>query len=233
MRHFPTADELRSGAKTFWARSATNKIVVVCTLVFLAQSLGLFPAFALMLNPELVHEGFYLNFLTHGFLHGGIVHLALNMLTLYFVGNAVERYDSSKIALAVFLSGVVVGGLVWNVFTNAFAVAPNQHTLVGASAGIAALLAYFSISNRDSELQAAFFFVIPVKMRAWLLFAILAGFSLICLVFSEIPSLRESGAKSLGVAHSAHLGGLLLGAAFALLVERIRHRGGNATFFRR
>jgi len=233
MQRFPTAADFLRRAKTFWAHSATNKIVAVCTLIFVAQILGLFCANFLMLNTQLIREGYYLNFLTHGFLHGGIWHLALNMLTLYFVGNAVERYDSGKTTTTIFLGGIIAGGLAWGGITASLAVVPALHTLVGASAGIAALLAYFSISNRDAELRAAFFFVIPVQMRAWLLFTILAGVSLVFLFVSEIPSLREIGSPTLGVAHSAHLGGLVFGAAFALISEKIRSHYGNMRYFRR
>jgi len=72
-----------------------------------------------------------------------------------------------------------------------------------------------------------------VQMRAWLLFTILAGVSLVFLFVSEIPSLREIGSPTLGVAHSAHLGGLVFGAAFALISEKIRSHYGNMRYFRR
>lgn len=236
MRKIPTAAELLADARAFWTQSATNKFIVVCSAIFLAQSLGLFLARPLMLNPALVREGFLLNFLSYGFLHGGFWHWALNMVAFYFAGNAVEHNDTAGNATIVFLGGTVCGGIAWFALTSALATNPIAHTLVGASAGIAALFAYFSIANRDGDIRALLFFLIPVKMRAWVLFAALAAFSAVFLAVSEIPSLREDvagGGVPETVAHSAHLGGLLFGAAFALAVERWRERVGNVRFFRR
>lgn len=233
MIRVPTAGELRSRAKTFWARSLTNKLVVICTVIFIAQSLGLFFASALMLNLTWVKEGFLLNFLSHGFLHGNLWHWVLNGLALYFAGNAIERYDSGKIVLGTFLGGIACGGIVWFLCVVGIAVNPASHTLVGASAGIAALFAYFSIYNRRSEIQAAVFFVLPLRMKAWVIFAALAGISLFFFVVSEVPMLRTPGVGMQSVAHSAHLGGLLFGAGIALFFDRMRSRIGNIHYFRR
>lgn len=237
MFRFPTFSELRSRAKTFWAHSLTNRLIVVCVCVFAAQTLKLFFAEPLMLNYVWVRSGFLLNFIAYGFLHGGFWHLALNMLALYFAGNAVERYGSRGNALAVFLGGTVAGGLLWFALVAGFAANPAAQTLVGASAGIAALFAYFSIAHRDGEIRALLFFLIPVKMRAWMIFAILLGISALGFVFTEIPSLRGAGTEAAApiqtIAHSAHIGGLLFGAAFALAEERLRNRFGNVRYFRR
>ncbi|MBQ6705505.1 MAG: rhomboid family intramembrane serine protease [Opitutales bacterium] len=211
----------------------TNKLLVVCVCVFFAQSLNLFFSSALTLNAAWIREGFWLNFLSYGFLHGGIWHIVLNMLALYFAGNAIERYNSGGNVLALFLGGTLLGGIVWFACVAAFAVNPATQTLIGASAGIAALFAYFSIAYRDSEIRAMLFFVLPVKMRAWLIFAVFAGISVVGFVFSELPSLREGISESVSVAHSAHLGGLIFGALFALAEERLRERGGNVRYFRR
>lgn len=235
MIRFPAFSEFRSRAEAFWAHSFTNRAVVVCILIFAAQSLNLFFSDALTLNYLLARNGFLLNFFAYGFLHGGFWHMALNMLALYFAGNAVERYNSRGNARTVFFGGIVAGGIAWFALTALAAANPASQTLVGASAGIAALFAYFSIAHRDGEIRAMIFFLIPVKMRAWLIFAILTGVSLLGLCFSEIPSLRsESGGNAMQtIAHSAHLGGLLFGAAFALADERLRNRFGNVRYFRR
>lgn len=233
MRRFPTVSELRFLLSSFWAKSVTNKLLALCVCVFLAQSLNLFFSAALTLNTAWIREGFWLNFLSYGFLHGGIWHIVLNMLALYFAGNAIERYNSGGNVLALFLGGTLLGGIVWFACVAVFAANPATQTLVGASAGIAALFAYFSIAYRDSEIRAMLFFVLPVKMRAWLIFAVFAGISVIGFIFSELPSLRAGVSDPVAVAHSAHLGGLIFGALFALAEERLRERGGNVRYFRR
>ena len=233
MRRIPSISELRSRVRDFWTHSVTNKIVMLCVAIFVAQSLHWFFANAFSLNAVWVHEGFWLNFVSYGFLHGDFWHLALNMLALYFAGNAVERYDSTRNALIAFFGGVILGGIAWYACVLAFAVAPLEATLVGASAGIAALFAYFSVLYRDSEIRAMIFFVLPVKMRAWVIFAVLAALSLFGLVADELPALRSGLQQSVSIAHSAHLGGILFGAIFALVYDRFRGRFGNVRYFHR
>lgn len=235
MFHVPAVSEWRSRAKAFWAQSVTNKLIFICAAVFLAQSLNLFFSDVFTLNLAWIREGFLLNFLTYGFLHGGIWHIVLNGIALYFAGNAVERYDTRGHALPVFLGGIVFGGLFWAACVAGFAANPVAHTLVGASAGISALFGYFSIDNRASEIRAMLFFLFPVKMPAWMIFALIGGISVLGLVLGEIPSMRAGGNASAAqsIAHSAHLGGLLFGGAFALLAERWQSRFGNVRYFRR
>ena len=234
MQGFPTISVLRSRFRLFWTRSVSDKLVVICVCVFFAQMLNLFFSSAFSLNVAWIRDGFWLNFLSYGFLHGGIWHLVLNMLALYFAGNTIERYATNNgNVLALFLGGIFAGGFAWYACVAFIAANPISQTLVGASAGIAALFAYFSIAYRDSEIRAMLFFVLPVKMKAWLIFAVFAGVSLIGFIFSEIPALRSNIPQSLSVAHSAHLGGLFFGALFALAEERLRERFGNVRYFRR
>lgn len=234
----PRISELRSRAGTFWSRSFTNRLIVVCVLVFAAQSAKLFFAESMMLNYAWIRAGFFLNFFGYGFLHGSWLHLALNMVALYFAGNAVEQYDSRGTAAAVFLGGTAAGGAAWTALVAGTTENPFSQTLVGASAGIAALFAYFSIAHRREDVRALIFFLIPVHMRAWLIFVLLLALSAAGLAFSEIPSLRAAGidvgaGPIKSVAHSAHIGGLLFGAAFALVAEFARERFGNVRYFRR
>lgn len=235
MLRIPTFSELGFRAKTFWSRSLANKLIAVCSLVFLAETSGLFFANAFALNVVWIRDGFFLNFLTYGFLHGGFWHVVLNMIALYFCGNAIEKYDARGNVLAVFLGGILAGGFAWFGLVRALAAHPEMQTLVGASSGIAALFAYFSIANRDAEIRALLFFVVPVQMRAWLLFAGLAAISAFGLVFWEIPSMRGGNAQAAmqTIAHSAHVGGLIFGAFYALATEKFRSRFSNLRYFRR
>ncbi len=234
MFRFPTLSDLRSRANHFWTRSLTNKLVVACVLLFVAQKAHLFFADAFALNPIFVKSGFWLNFLTYGFLHGNFWHVALNMLVLYFCGNSVEKYEARGNVLAVFLGGIVVGGLAWFAAVAGLASNLAAQTLVGASAGIAALFAYFSIANRDADIRAMLFFVVPVQMRAWVLFFALFVLSALGFVFLEWPSLRGGNGQSAlqTIAHSAHLGGLIFGAIYALVAEKMRSRNAYTRTFR-
>lgn len=211
----------------------TNRLIVICAAVYLAQALEIFCDTPFAMNAILIREGFWLNLLTYAFLHGNFWHLALNAIAFYFIGNAIERYESGKTVLAVFLGGSAAGALCWLGMMETLAVEPFASTLVGASAGIAALFAYFSIDNRSSEISALLFYVVPVRMRAWVLFAALTAISVFFLFFSEIPSIRDttSAGGAFTVGHSAHIGGLLFGAVYALAAELLRKRNGNVQYF--
>ena len=81
---------------------------------------------------------------------------------------------------------------------------------VGASAGVSGIIAIFAMIAKDQEIR--FNFIFPIKAIA--LLWILGGISLF---FTLVPTPRE-----MGVAHAAHLGGLLAGV---LWVKLGWHRG--------
>ena len=46
------------------------------------------------------------------FLHGGLIHLAMNTISLVIVGRAIEGYFSSKDYIIIYLASGIIGGLV-------------------------------------------------------------------------------------------------------------------------
>ena len=72
----------------------------------------------------------WLMYLTHGFLHGGLVHLALNMVTLWSLGNAVlERVGPGRFLLIYFAS-MIGGGAVFALLST------SAQPMVGASGAL-------------------------------------------------------------------------------------------------
>lgn len=80
----------------------------------------------------------YTMFVTYAFLHGGLIHLALNMLALFLFGRAIiERVGTRRFVLAYAIS--ILGGAV------AFALLGNGITpMVGASGALFGLLGVWS-----------------------------------------------------------------------------------------
>lgn len=158
----------------------------------------------LALSCDGLAHGLIYQLITYQFLHGGFLHLLFNMVTLWFFGRAVEdRLGSRRYLQLYFLSGVM-GGLLhvslgW-IFPEFFGRAP----VVGASASICGLIAAFAAL--DPEQLILFNFFIP--MRAKWLFYISLG---IALLFVLMPGQS-------GIAHAAHLGGLLTGWAYVRFV---------------
>ena len=137
--------------------------------------------------------------LTFQFLHGGILHLLLNGVTLFSFGRFLERELGRGRFLALYFISGTAGGLLQVTATWLLRQNPDV-PVVGASAGIAGLLGAFMLSYPDLRLMV---FPIPFKIRAWTMLWIVLPVSVIGTVF-------PFG----GVAHAAHLGGLLAGGAF-------------------
>lgn len=141
-------------------------------------------------------------------------HLVLNMAGLYFLGRPVEAMIGRNRFLALYVAAVFAGGLVFLAvnFNGPFPV-------VGASAGVLAIVTVFCMLEPNRQL-ILFPIPIPVKSR-WVLWGILA--------FSLFGLSGEFSGSVGGVAHSAHLGGMLAGFLFVQFVHRAQPRfGGNA-----
>lgn len=197
-------------------RPATVTLLIVNVVAFLVQVLhyGYPPQlragdyFALSLGG--LRHGYVWQLLTFQFMHGGLLHLALNCWAIYVFGREVEEVLGRRSFLTLYLSSGVIGGLVQvlggalvallgaSAWGSAFA-AP----VVGASAGAFGLVAAFAVLYPERQLTMLLFLIIPVNMRAKYLLLFLALASVFGIVF-------PSG----NVAHLAHLGGMITGIIF-------------------
>src|SRR5882757_9182710 len=100
----------------------------------------------LALSLDGLRHGFLWQFITYQFLHAGIWHLLFNCLAIFFFGRPVETALGRKRFLALYLAGGVIGGVVQMLFAL---VLPHYFggSVVGASAGAAALAAAFAVLN--------------------------------------------------------------------------------------
>jgi membrane associated rhomboid family serine protease len=163
----------------------------------------------LALSLDGIKHGYVWQLLTYQFLHGSLMHLFGNCLAIFFFGREMEILLGWKRYLVLLLGSGVVGGLcqmlaalAWPsswYFSNNFA-----GSVVGASAGAFGLIAAFATLYPDRELMMLLFFIIPIRMRARTLLALLATVALLGLMFSD---------SILGgnIAHVAHLGGMIAG----------------------
>jgi membrane associated rhomboid family serine protease len=151
------------------------------------------------LSTEGLSRGHLWQFLTFQFLHAGGWHFAFNMLGLYLFGRAVEESVGRRHFLLLYFASGVVGGVLQSIlgflFPNAFGLA-----VVGASAGVFGVIAAFAALDPDREILL--FFVLPMRAKHFLWIA--AGVALFYIVVPAEP----------GVAHGAHLGGMLAGVAY-------------------
>src|SRR6266498_2442279 len=187
--------------------SLTLVILVVNIVVFLAeyangqQSHEAFQEYG-ALSLDGVKRGFLWQFLTYHFLHGGLPHLVVNSLALYFFGRPLEDTLSKGSFLKLYLLSGLAGGVVQVLLAL---VSPRFGVpMVGASAGICGLIAAFALLHPDSTIYVGFF--LPVRAKYFL--PLMIVLSLIFLFTAT------EGHRGAGIAHAAHLGGTLFGVAY-------------------
>jgi membrane associated rhomboid family serine protease len=138
--------------------------------------------------------------ITFQFLHGDIWHLLMNLLGLYFFGRPVEDSLGRSGVLKLYLLSGTVGGLAQIALGFLW---PDRFggQVLGASAGVFGLIAAFAISRMNEPITLLLFFVLPVTFRAKYFLAAEAAITVWGLIMPAD-----------GIAHGAHLGGMLAGA---------------------
>jgi membrane associated rhomboid family serine protease len=133
--------------------------------------------------------------LTYAFLHGGLFHIAFNMFALYMFGSAIERVFGARRYLAYYLV-CVLSAAIAQLLTAAITGA--VYPTVGASGGVFGLLLAYAIYFPHSRIMLIF---PPIPMPARVVVVVYAALEL----FLGVTGTEE------GVAHFAHLGGLVGG----------------------
>jgi membrane associated rhomboid family serine protease len=152
----------------------------------------------LALSNEGLRHGYLWQLLTFQFLHGGGWHLVLNCVGLYFFGRAVEERLGRAAFLKVYLLSGVAGGL-FQALLGALLPVHFRMEVLGASAGVYGLIAAATVVEPNAVILLSF--IIPVKAKYFLFLA--AGISLFYIFVPDS-----------GIAHGAHLGGLMAGYAY-------------------
>ena len=137
---------------------------------------------------------------TYAFLHGGLWHLFFNMLLLYYVGRIFLNYFGSRRFINVYFLGLMLGGLFFLAAYNIFpAFYQSQSPLIGASAGVMAVLIFICTYLPGQEVRVFFF-----NLRLWYVGAFFVILDLVLIPLNDNPGGRI-----------AHLGGALLGYLYA------------------
>ncbi|HEY5564052.1 MAG TPA: rhomboid family intramembrane serine protease [Rhodothermia bacterium] len=157
--------------------------------------------------PNRIQEnGEWYRLLSGGFLHGGIGHLAFNMITLYFFGPVLEM------VLGTVNFGVLYFGAL--AVAHLFLLAKYKHdpdyVAVGASGAISGVVFGFCLFF---PFEKIYLFLIPIGIPAFVFAIGFAGFSY--WASNQPPQAGIFGR----VAHEAHLGGALGGLVLTVLLE--------------
>jgi membrane associated rhomboid family serine protease len=132
---------------------------------------------------------------TYGFLHGSFLHLLANMFALYMFGPDLERLVGPKRFFTYYIVCIISAAV------TQLLISPSP--TVGASGGVFGLLLAFGLAFPHRKLMLLF---PPIPMPAWV-FVTLYGLLELYLGISG---------RNPGVAHFAHLGGMIGGFALIL-----------------
>ncbi|HEX4083548.1 MAG TPA: rhomboid family intramembrane serine protease [Chthoniobacteraceae bacterium] len=204
-------------------RSVVTLLIVASVMAFIGQVFVQMadPAFIktwMCLSMNGIRQGYYWQFFTYLFIHGdprvpasGLIHLFINMTTLYFVGREVEAIAGPRHLLGMYFLGGFAGGLAQIMAVPGIPVG-------GASAGVCAALVAFATILPEFEATLLLFFVVPIRLKAKHVGWLVVGASLLMEAMHWAPN----------IAHMAHLGGCLVGWLYA------RQLGfGNPWYFQR
>jgi rhomboid family protein len=176
---------------------ATRAIIVANAVMFFLQSFFSGPALArLALWPVRTPLFAPYQLITYAFLHGGFIHIFFNMFAVFMFGRALEDAWGARRFLAYYFASVLAAGLTQLAVTS---LSDLAYPTIGASGGVFGILLAFAIYFPRQRLMLLF---PPIPMPAWVF---VTGYAVIEL-FLGVTGTQE------GVAHFAHLGGMLGGA---------------------
>jgi membrane associated rhomboid family serine protease len=187
----------------------TQALMLICTAVFclnyfvpIGQWLALWPLGSGRFGPW--------QLLSYAFLHGDLLHLFFNMLALWMFGSELERLWGQRRFIHMLLASALAAGLVQLLFNL---VVVSRAPMVGASGAVFGLLLCYGVLFPNRTIMPLF---PPIPMKARTFVMVFGALELFLGVYGDT-----------GVAHFAHLGGML--GAWLLLL----HWRGRLPFGRR
>lgn len=216
----------------------TKNLLIINVLFFAARLAASLPAYGMDLDDVLglhfflaSHFYFYQIF-TYMFMHASFAHLFFNMFAVWMFGRIMEQTMGSKRFLFYYITCGLGAGVMqelvqlanyWIEGLNAYeqvslggTIVPmgeylNRWTTVGASGAVYGILLSFGMTFPNERM---FIFPLPVPIKA----------KYFVVGYAVIELLSAFGRPGDGVAHFAHLGGMLVGL---LLLLYWRNGGGR------
>jgi membrane associated rhomboid family serine protease len=169
-------------------------LIIVNVAVFIVQMIGVrgFDTLFGLIPSEVFGRLKLWQFVTYMFLHGGFWHIFFNMFMLWMFGSELERdWGPDTFIRFYFFTGIGAGLVSW-------ITAPGSDVgIIGASGAIFGILLAYALAYPNR--QVLIYFLFPVKVKYLVI-------GLCALNFFAAPKSAQTG-----IAHFAHLGGLLFG----------------------
>jgi len=205
-----------SSSRITWA---TQRLILANLIAFTVQLLlhvplgigprvegvpGGFLAHWLAFQPQALLAGLAWKPFTYMFLHGGLMHLFVNMLWLFFFGPDVERALGTR----QFIRFYILCGVLGVMATLAPFATPSV-SVVGASGAVMGVLVAYAVINPERQF---FLFPLPIPINARILVYIVIAINI-------ISAIQPGGNTSV----ATHLGGMAVGFAYMKLIPMLRH----------
>ncbi len=154
-------------------------------------------------------------FITSQFLHGGLLHIASNMLFLWIFGDNVEEHFGFLVFPIFYLLSGVIGGL-----SQYFFLPESTIPMIGASGAVAGVLgAYFALfpNHKVKTLVPIFLFITVMDIPAWAMLL----YWIVTQIYAGAASISPTSGNDIGgIAYFAHIGGFIFGWVFAKMFPK-------------
>lgn len=197
-------EELKNKIKYNWLPYVTYALIAVNVIIFIVEELSggseniqTALDFGAFCTPLVVLGKEYHRFVTSIFLHFGADHLGANMISLFAIGPYVEHYFGHFFFFVLYIFSGISGNMATMLFEG---INGDFNISAGASGAVFGLLSVFILFAFNPRLRKVF----PIqRVLVSLLLCLASGFS--------DPSVN----------FEAHLGGLVGGFIFALIIQEI------------
>jgi membrane associated rhomboid family serine protease len=157
-------------------RGSLRNLIIVSTAIYIAlvllrafQSKLAATIYALtILSPDAVRHWWIWQFLTYGVVDLEPLSFLFTMLSVYFLGSAVQERVGSRAFLELYLSSLVCAGVLGFSFSLTGVI--GQGAVLGAGAAANAILMVFYLLNRDAPIMLMFI-PIPIPVKYIVIFA--------------------------------------------------------------
>ena len=192
--------------------SLVDKLIILLLVSFVIQSsfslfgFGFFITTSVSLSLKALSDGFLWTVLSYAGLHEGPLHLIFNLLGIHFIGRSVCRELGRNEFILLSVLSILFGGIFW------LCVDSGSGILIGASAMVCGYLSYFCLTKPNQPISFLLFFILPLTLRPKVILYGVIALEVYGFLFNEIS-------KSGGIAHSAHIGGIVAGILFFILLK--------------
>ena len=150
-------------------------------------------------DGTLVTAAFYpWQLLSYGFLHGDFIHLFFNGIALFQFGAVLEQTWGAKKYIHYLLVCTIGAGLIQLLLVSSGILGNEIYPTIGASGGVFGLLLAYGMLFPNQKMMLI---IPPIPMKA----------RTMVIIFGVISLLMGVTGTQAGIAHFAHLGGMLFG----------------------